>query len=77
MEDTTIWAGNQISASITARIPITMDEDSCSAEVRPFPPTTKIIRRVVPLWEHSFHDRAQILIRGQDGRPYFLDDREL
>jgi hypothetical protein len=56
MGDITIWAGNQISASLTARIPITTDVDGCPAEEQPFPPTPKILQRVVPLWEHSFHE---------------------
>jgi len=77
MGDTTIWAGNHISAFIAARSLITMDEDGCPTEDQPFSPTTEILRRLVPLWEHSFHDWAQILGRGLDGRPYFLDDREL
>ena len=77
MGDTTIRAGNQIFASITARNPITTDEDGCPAEEQSVPPTTKILQRLVPLWEHSFHEWAQILGRGLDGRSYFLDDREL
>jgi hypothetical protein len=77
MWNTTIWADNQIYTSITSRILVTTDEDECPAEEQPFPPTIKIIQRLIPLWEHSFHDWAQILCRGLYGRPYFLDDREL
>ena len=53
------------------------DEDGCPAEEQPFPPTTKILRRLAPLWEHSLHDWAQHLGRGLDGRPYFVDGMEL
>ncbi len=77
MGATEIWSSNQISASITARIPIITDEDGCPEEEQPFPPPTKILQRLVPLWEHSIIDWARILGRDPDGRPYFLDDREL
>ena len=72
-----IWSGNQISHSITARIPTITDEDGCPAEEQPFPTIINILQKLVPLWEHSIHTWAQILGRGPDGRPYFLDDREL
>ena len=58
MGDTIILAGNQISSSITARIPITIYEDGCPAEDQLFPPTTKILQRLVSLWEHSIHEWA-------------------
>ncbi len=77
MGDTEILSGNQISASITAKIPIIMDKDGCPVEEQPFPQPAKILQRLVPLWEHSIHDWAQILGRGLDGRPYFLVEREL
>jgi hypothetical protein len=77
MGDTDIWSGNQISSSLTIRIPVTMDEDGCPTETQPFPPTIKILQRLVPLWENAIHTWAQILGRGPDGRPYFLDDREI
>ena len=54
-----------------------MDEDDCSEEEQIIPPQTKILQRLVPLWEHSVLEWAQILGRGPDGRLYFLDDREL
>ena len=77
MGTTDIWSGNQISHSITARIPTITDADGCPEEAQPFPPIIKILQKLVPLWEHSIHEWAQILGRGQDGRPYFLDEREL
>ena len=77
MGDTEIWSGNQISTSLTANIPITTDEDGCPVDTQPFPPTINILHRLVPLWEHSICTWAQILGRGPDGRPYFLDDREI
>jgi hypothetical protein len=77
MGNAEIWSGNYILDSITARIPIITDEDGCPAEEQPFPPKTKILQKLVPLSEHSIHTWAQILGRGRDGRPYFLDDREL
>ena len=78
MRATEIWSGNQISASITAKIPVIMDEDGCLEEDQPSPPPRiKILQRLVPLWEHSVLDKAQILGLGPNGRPYFLDDREL
>jgi hypothetical protein len=72
-----IWIGSHISASITTKIHTITDENGCPAEEQPFPPTTIILQKLVPLWEHSIHEWAQILGRGLYGRPYFLDDREL
>ena len=77
MDNEGIWSGNQISGSITAKIPIITDEDGCPAEEQPFLKKTKILHKLVPLWEHSIHAWAQIQGRGPGGRPYFLDDREL
>jgi hypothetical protein len=77
MGTTEIWSDNQILASITAKIPIIPDEDGCPAEAQPSPPTTIILQKLVPLLEHSIHEWVQILGRGPDGRPYFLDDMEL
>jgi hypothetical protein len=37
METEEIWSGNQILASITAKIPNITDEDGCPAEEQPFP----------------------------------------
>ena len=54
-----------------------MDEDGCLEEEQPVSPPTKILHRLVPLWEHSVHEWAQILGRGPDGHPYFLNDKEL
>jgi hypothetical protein len=53
-----------------------MDDDGCSDEEQPFPPPTKIFQRLVLLWEHSVHKLAQIIGRGPDDCPYFLDARE-
>ncbi len=75
--DTEIWFGNQISTSLTARIPIKMDEDGCPTKDQPFSQPTKTHHKLVPVWEHSIHDWGQLLGRGPNGRPYFLDDREL
>ena len=77
MGNTEIWSRNQISTSLTTTIPITMDEDGCPTKEQPYPQPIKILQKLVPLWEHSIHDWAKILGRGPDGRPYFLDDREL
>ncbi len=55
MGDTEIWSGNQISISLTTRIPITVDEDGCPTEKQPYPPTINILQRLVPLWEYSVH----------------------
>ena len=38
-----IWSGNQISHSITAKIPTITDEDGCLAEDQPFPPIINIL----------------------------------
>jgi len=54
-----------------------MDADGCPAEDQPFPPTIRILQRLVLLWEHLIREWAQILGRAPDGRPYFLDDKEL
>ena len=72
-----IWSGNQISTSITSRIPIHLDEDGCPLEVQPFPHMTLLLRKLAPLWEHGFHNWSQVMCRGPDGRPYCLDEREL
>jgi len=32
---------------------------------------------MTPLWEHGFYNWAQIMGRAPDGRPYFLEDREI
>ncbi len=39
--------------------------------------TTFILHKLAPLWGHGIHGWAQILGRGPDGRPYFIDDREI
>ena len=31
----------------------------------------------LPLWEHGFHNWSQIMYRGPNGRPYFMEEREL
>jgi hypothetical protein len=54
-----------------------MDEDGCPAEEQAFPLKNRILPKLVPLWEHSIHKWAQILGRGPDGHPYFLDHKEL
>jgi hypothetical protein len=54
--DTEIWSGNQILTSITTQIPITMDEDGCPTKDQAFPQSTKILHKLVPLWEHSIHN---------------------
>ena len=43
----------------------------------PSPQKLKSYKKLVPLWKHSIHAWTQILGRGPDGRPYFLDDKEL
>jgi hypothetical protein len=54
-----------------------MDKDGCPMKDQPFPQSTKILHKLVPLWEHSIYEWGQLLGRGPNGRPYFLDDREL
>ena len=46
-------------------------------EVQPFPQAAHLFRKLAPLWEHGIHNWSQILCRGPDGRPYFLEEREL
>jgi hypothetical protein len=72
-----IWSGNLISTSISTRIPVHLDEDGCPLEAQPFPQPTRLLRQLAPLWEHGFHNWSQIICRGPDGRPYFIDEREL
>jgi hypothetical protein len=36
-----------------------------------------LLQKLGSLWEHGFHNWAQILGRTQDGRTYFLEEREL
>ncbi len=54
-----------------------MDEDGCPLDTRQLPQPTLILEKLVSLWEHGFHKCAQISGRARDGRPYFLEDREL
>jgi len=72
-----ILSGNHISISISSRIPIHLYEDGCPLEVQPFPHATHLLRKLALLWEHGIHNWSQILCRGPDGRPYFLEEREL
>ena len=72
-----IWFGNQISTSISSRIHVHLDEDGCPLEVQPFPQATFLLQKLAPLWEHGIHKWSQILCRGRNGRPYFLEEREL
>jgi len=75
--DPEIWSSNQISNSISSRIPIPLDEDGCPLSAHPFPQGTCLLRRLAPLWEHGIHNWSRILRRGPDGRPYFLEERQL
>ncbi len=52
-----------------------MDEDGCPDDTQPFPSVINILRRLVSLWGQEVLTWAQILGRGPDGRPYFLDDQ--
>ncbi len=64
--------GNQISTSISSRIPVHLDADGCPPEVQPFPQAMLLLRKLAPLWEHGIHNWSQILWRVPDGRPYFM-----
>jgi hypothetical protein len=75
--DPEIWSGKQISTSIMTWIPIHLDEDGCPLEVQPFPHVTLLLRKLAPLWEHGFHNGSQVMCRGPDGHPYFMEEREL
>ncbi len=72
-----IWSGNQISTSISSRIPVHLDEEGCPLNIQPFPQRTLLLRQLAPLWEHGFHNWPQVICRGPDGRPYFMEEREL
>jgi hypothetical protein len=72
-----IWFGNQISTSISSQIPLHLDEDGWPLEVQPSPQATRILRKLAPLWKHEIHNWTQILCRGPNGRPYFMEEREL
>ncbi len=41
------------------------------------PTGTHLLGKLSPLWEHGIHNWSQVLCRGPDGHPYFLDEREL
>ena len=58
-------------------VPVHLDEDGCPLEVQPFPHPTLLLRKLAPLWEHGFHNWPQIICRGPDGRPNFMDGGEL
>jgi len=72
-----IWSGNQISTSISSRVPAHLDGDGCLLEVQLFPLSTLLLRKLAPLWEHWFHNWSQIICRGPNGRPYSMEEREL
>jgi hypothetical protein len=72
-----IWSGNNISTSISSLIPIHLDEDGCPLKLQPFPDTTSILKKLTALWDNGILEWSQILGRDPNGRPYFLDDREL
>ncbi len=72
-----IWSGNQISNSIAARIPIDLDDEGCPCENQSFPQATHLLGKLGPLWEYEIHNWSQVLCRGPNGNPYFLDDRDL
>jgi hypothetical protein len=56
MGDMEIRASNHRSASLAAKIPITMVAAGCPKMYQPFPQPTKIMQRLVPLWAHLIHD---------------------
>jgi hypothetical protein len=72
-----IRSGNHISTSLSTQIPIQTDEDGCPLNIHQFPQPTRLLQNLVPLWETEFRNWAQILGRAPDGRPYFLQEREL
>ena len=77
VEGPEIWSGNHIFTSISSRILVHLDEDGRPLEVQPFPHATLLLRKLAPLWEHGIHTWSQIICRGPDGRPYFMEEREL
>jgi len=54
-----------------------VDEDSCPLGTQQSPQPTLLLQKLAPLWEHGFHKWVQIPGRAPNGRPYFLDDKEL
>jgi hypothetical protein len=42
-----------------------------------FPEPTFILQKLTLLWEHGLHEWSQLIGRDPNGRPYFLDEREL
>jgi hypothetical protein len=72
-----IWSGSQISTSISSLIPVQLDEDDCPLQTQPFPEATLILKKLTPLWDHGINDWSQLLGPAPNGRPYFLDEREL
>jgi len=72
-----IWSGNQISTFISSRIPVHLDENGCPLEVQPIPQAMILLRKLAPLYEHGIHSWSQIICRGPDDRPYFMEEREL
>jgi hypothetical protein len=72
-----IWSGNQISTSISSLIPIQLDVDGCPLKTQTFPKPTFIKKQLTPLWDHEVHEWSQLIGRAPNGRPYFLNEREL
>ncbi len=77
VEDPKIWSGNPISTTVLPRNPVHLDEDGCPLEIQPYLLATLLLRKLTTLWEQGIHNWAQIMCRGPDGRPYFLEEREL
>jgi hypothetical protein len=73
-----IWTGNHISTSLSAWIPIHTDEDDeCTVYAQPFHHPTLFLQKHVTPSGHGFHKWAQVMVRTCNGRPYYLEQREL
>ena len=54
-----IWSGNQVSTSLSTRIPIQTDEDGYHLDIQQFPNPRFSCKSWFPyLWENGFHSWA-------------------
>jgi hypothetical protein len=69
-----IWSGNPISTTLTLSILITTDEDGCPTPSQPYTRVNRILRKLIPLWEHNIFTWEQIAKLSPNKRPYLLSD---
>ena len=72
-----IWSGNPMSTTLTLSIPITTDDDGCPTPTQPYTRVNRILRKLIPLWEHNLFTWEQIARRSPNKRPWLLSDEKI